>query len=129
LAPEDVETEGKVETVLDYSENGQNTEIASVSNPLDPGRGLSEVAPPEWTPETGPAWPTEPKWYSDAEQARIDARIGAGIAEYERETARLQKMAPAERMAYEDESRRDQLTTWHADDQAAEAAGDADVAL
>jgi hypothetical protein len=64
---------------------------------VDPGAGLSEEMPPEWTPETGPQWPVEPRWTSEAGQARLEAKWAAEDAAYAAEQTQIAALPADER--------------------------------
>ncbi len=64
---------------------------------VDPGAGLSEQMPPEWTPDTGPHWPVEPRWTSEAGQARLEAKWAANDAAYAATQGRLAALPAGER--------------------------------
>jgi hypothetical protein len=87
-APEDVETEGKVETVA------EDRADASTMEELD------KIMPPR-------------DWFEVSDEWLEQQQTQNSLTFAEAET----------------EARREQLTTWHTDDQAAQVDGDAEVAL
>ena len=82
----------------------ETAEYWSARGEVDPGAGLSEEMPPEWTPETGPHWPVEPRWTSEAGQARLEAKWAAEDAAYAAEQARIAALSSGAREDHSIES-------------------------
>jgi hypothetical protein len=83
--------------VIDAAGSVETAEYWLARGEVDPGAGLSEEMPPQWTPETGPQWPVEPRWTSEAGQARLEAKWAAEDAAYAAEQVRLAALPAAQR--------------------------------
>lgn len=102
--------------VIDAAASVETAEYWLARGEVDPGAGLSEEMPPEWTPESGPQWPVEPRWTSEAGQARLEAKWAADDAAYVAEMVRIAALPAGEREDHAVES-----TAGFLDDPAADA--------